>query len=138
MSSQETAKTGSQQAPAVANSAGEWLQCISCTAAYSVEMVRYHCDCGALLTVARRQPWHERLTPEILLARQNNSDPLDQSGVWAFREAIVSLPRQSIVTHPEGRTRLYSRSSLSAYAGVERLAFKHEAKIQRGPSRTVV
>ena len=132
MRSQETAKTGSQQGPSVANGAGEWLQCISCTSAYSVEMVRYHCDCGSLLTVARRQPWHERLTPEILLARQNSSDPLDQSGVWSFREAIVSLPRQSIVTHPEGRTRLYSRSSLSAYAGVERLAFKHEGENPTG------
>ncbi len=132
MSSQEIAKTGSQQGPSVANGAGEWLQCISCTSAYSVEMVRYHCDCGSLLTVARRQPWHERLTPEILLARQISSDPLDQSGVWSFREAIVSLPRQSIVTHPEGRTRLYSRSSLSAYAGVERLAFKHEGENPTG------
>ena len=110
----------------------EKLQCISCEQSYPTTSVRYHCDCGSLLTISRSVPWHQKLKPADLTARLLSLDPLDQSGVWMFREAILSLPRASVITHPEGRTRLYTRSALSSYAGVEQLSFKHEGENPTG------
>ena len=114
------------------NDASERLQCVACTAEYPISAVRYHCDCGALLTVERDQAWHQTLTRSLMASRQLSSNPLDQSGVWSFREAILSLPPEHIVTHPEGRTRLYQRQSLADYAGIEQLGFKHEGENPTG------
>ncbi len=110
----------------------EHLACISCSATYSIDSIRYHCDCGALLQVARTEPWTSRVSKEVWAMRQLSTNVLDQSGVWGFREAVLNLPSTDIVAHPEGRTRLYTRAKLSAFAGVERLAFKHEGENPSG------
>ena len=110
----------------------ERLQCVACTASFSISEVRYHCTCGALLTVERDDAWHQTLTRALLASRQLSHNPLDQSGVWSFREAILSLPAEHIVTHPEGRTRLYERRSLADFAGIEQLGFKHEGENPTG------
>jgi threonine synthase len=68
----------------------------------------------------------------VLQGRTLSQADLDQSGVWKYREAVLTLPAASVVTHPEGRTRLYSRPALSAYAGVERLVLKHEGENPTG------
>ncbi len=109
----------------------EWLQCIACSSKFDVAAVRYFCDCGALLTVERDVAVLRNLKAQ-LPARNASFAPLDQSGVWKFREAVLSLDPKYVVTHPEGRTRLYSRPSLSAYGGVENLRFKHEGENPTG------
>jgi threonine synthase len=48
---------------------------------------------------------------------------LNESGVWRFREAVLSVPDAQIITHPEGATHLYER---------EGLLFKHEGENPTG------
>jgi threonine synthase len=97
----------------------EWLQCIACGHRFATTEIRYTCDCGSLLEVKR-----DALPPRALFdARRFSRAPLDQSGVWRFREAVLSAGEGEIVTHPEGATRLYER------AGVW---FKHEGENPTG------
>ena len=95
----------------------EWLQCISCARRYDELEIRYTCDCGDLLSVERetfldRNSFDDRLT---------SRSPMDRSGVWRFREAVMNIDRA--VTHPEGATRLYERKGLF---------YKHEGENPTG------
>jgi threonine synthase len=107
----------------------EWLACASCGKQFAITDVRYTCDCGGLLSV-------ERDWPAVIPSRSEGSDtrklfdsrrasraPIDQSGVWRFREAVLHIETDRIVTHPEGSTRLYER---------EGLFFKHEGENPTG------
>ena len=77
----------------------EWLQCITCARHYDANEIRYTCDDdGGLLSVERegiidRNSFDDRRTSRA---------PIDQSGVWRFREAVLNVDR--VVTHPEGGT----------------------------------
>lgn len=100
-----------------------------CRARYPITEVIYNCpDCGALLEAdysfdhidapALKKVWRER--------RMCNT-PLDQSGVWRYREIIPFLDDySSVVTLREGNTPLLSAPSTAAYAGLDRLVFKHQ------------
>jgi len=110
----------------------EWLQCVACPQRYPIDEVRYRCACGSLLAVGRSGDALRSLTPALRRERRLSDDRLDQSGVWKYREAVLSLDAAHVVTHPEGMTRLYERPSLAVYAGVERLAFKHEGENPTG------
>jgi threonine synthase len=112
--------------------AREWLACIACRATYGVDEVRYACTCGGLLSVERPEGWAQRLRPALFDSRLGSRADVDRSGVWRFREAVRDLPAESLVTHPEGGTHLYSRPTLSSWAGVERLLFKHEGENPTG------
>jgi threonine synthase len=96
----------------------EWLECITCRQRYDELEVRYVCDaCGGLLSVER----DTLLDRNAFDDRRTSWAPIDQSGVWRFREAVINLDR--VVTHPEGGTRLYER---------EGLLFKHEGENPTG------
>jgi len=110
----------------------EWLQCIGCRSQYPIQEVRYACDCGNLLAVERPPEALSALHPSLFDARASQRAPIDQSGVWRFREAVLDVGERDIVTHPEGGTRLYSRPQLSAWAGIEHLSFKHEGENPTG------
>jgi threonine synthase len=94
----------------------EWLQCIACKRRYGVMEIRYTCDCGDLLNV-ERDSFPDR---KIFEPRRTSRRPIDQSGVWRFREAVLDVAENEIVTHPEGATRLYSRESGVGSRGSER------------------
>jgi threonine synthase len=111
---------------------GEWLQCIGCSARYPIQEIRYTCDCGNLLAVERPPEALAALHPSLFDARPSQRAPIDKSGVWRFREAVLDVGEREIVTHPEGGTRLYSRPQLSAWAGIEHLSFKHEGENPTG------
>jgi threonine synthase len=99
----------------------EWLQCISCGRRFEASEVRYTCDCGDLLNVERdRSAMPDRA---IVDARRASRRTIDQSGVWRFREAVLSIGEDDIVTHPEGATRLYERGGM---------LFKHEGENPTG------
>src|SRR5688500_12864150 len=96
----------------------EWLECIACHHHYDELEVRYVCDaCGGLLSMER----DTFLDRNSFDDRRSSWAPIDQSGVWRFREAVVNLDR--VITHPEGSTRLYER---------EGLFFKHEGENPTG------
>ena len=112
--------------------AREWLACVACGATYDVDEVRYACACGGLLAVERPPGWAARLGPGLFDARLGSRADVDRSGVWRFREAVRGLPTEALATHPEGATRLYARPALSAWAGIDRLLFKHEGENPTG------
>ena len=98
----------------------EWLQCIRCGSRFATGESRFTCDCGDLLSVERDA---FPANTSVFDARRGARRAIDQSGVWRFREAILDVPAASIVTHPEGSTRLYER---------EGLLFKHEGENPTG------
>jgi threonine synthase len=97
----------------------EWLQCIGCGRRFDSGEIRYTCECGELLSLERSG------MPERALfdARLSSRRPIDRSGVWRFREAVLDVGDDDIVTHPEGATRLYERQTLW---------FKHEGENPTG------
>src|SRR5450759_184995 len=97
------------------------LQSIACSNHFLIDEVRYTCDCGNLLSVERDTPLPERSLFDS--RRANPRTPADQSGVWRFREALLDIDEASIVTHPEGATRLYERNGIW---------FKHEGENPTG------
>ncbi|HSP34297.1 MAG TPA: threonine synthase [Thermoanaerobaculia bacterium] len=92
----------------------EWLSCIACDHRFATSEVRYTCECGGLLSVER-----ENLPRDTRVFDERRGG----SGVWRFREGVLDVPEDEIVTHPEGATRLYQR---------EGLFFKHEGENPTG------
>lgn len=95
----------------------EWLQCINCPEKYDALEIRYTCNCGGLLAVER----DTILDRDSFDDRRSSRAPIDQSGVWRFREGVLNLDR--VITHPEGATRLYERNGL---------LYKHEGENPTG------
>ena len=51
------------------------------------------------------------------------------SGVWRYHELILpDLPREAIVSLPEGRTPLYQRRRISEWVGAREVGVKHEGE----------
>ncbi|MBM3813044.1 MAG: threonine synthase [Acidimicrobiia bacterium] len=100
-----------------------------CRARYPVTDVIYNCSqCGGLLEAAYdfsaidpenlKQEWRRR--------RMSNA-PLDQSGVWRYREIIPFLGDMgSVATLREGNTPLLDAGAAAPWAGLKRLTFKHQ------------
>ncbi len=101
----------------------------SCRAQYDVRDVLYNCPkCGGLLEAAYgriagdaaglKKLWRER--------RMDNA-PLEQSGVWRYRELFPFLDdTQHVVTLREGNTPLLSAPRAAAYGGLKAITFKHQ------------
>ncbi len=98
----------------------EWLQCVTCASRFDPLKIRYVCDCGGLLGVERESI---AASPEVFESRRSSRRGIDQSGVWRFREGVMTIDDDRIVTHPEGATRLYER---------EGIYFKHEGENPTG------
>ena len=95
-----------------------WLQCIACEKTFPLDEIRYTCDCGNLLSVERDAIGVGR---DVFDARRAGRKPIDQSGIWRFREGVLDV--DDVVTHPEGATRLYERGGIF---------FKHEGENPTG------
>lgn len=100
-----------------------------CRARFPITEVIYNCPhCGGLLEAAYadwtcdpaglKKLWRERRT---------SNSKLDQSGVWRYRECIPFLDSfDRIVSLREGNTPLLEAPRAAAYAGLDRLVFKHQ------------
>jgi len=101
----------------------------SCRARFAVTEVIYNCPrCGGLLETDYPE-W--KLDPEELKAawraRRTCNLPLDQSGVWRYRETIPFLENlDSVVSLREGNTPLLAAPQAAEYGGLDRLVFKHQ------------
>jgi threonine synthase len=108
------------------------LHCLNpaCAAVYPIDEVIYTCPrCAALLEASAPAPdldaaalkrlWRER--------RMSNA-PLDQSGVWRYREVLSFFDERAhcAVTLREGNTPLLDAPKAAAYAGMDALTFKHQ------------
>jgi threonine synthase len=100
-----------------------------CRTRFPITEILYQCPvCGSLLEAhyegRRAQPdawkrlWRER--------RMSNA-PLDQSGVWRYREMIPFLDDMAhAVTLREGNTPLLNAPRAAQYGGLDALVFKHQ------------
>jgi len=101
----------------------------SCRTHYPVTEVIYNCRrCGGLLETTYPD-W--RLNPEQVKstwrARRICNTPLDQSGVWRYREIIPFLDSlEAVVSLREGNTPLLSGPHAARYGGLDALVFKHQ------------
>src|SRR5205085_10880556 len=85
------------------------LSCVDCSASHPGLEVRYRCECGGTLDVVHdfaRLP--APVTLDTFDARRGAAQSCDRSGVWRFRELVLPLAPDEIVTRPEGNTNLYS------------------------------
>jgi len=110
----------------------EWLQCIACPAKYPIFEARYFCECGNLLALERTPGALSQIEPKQFDSRLGGRSALEQSGVWRFREGVLTIEDKYIVSHPEGGTHLYRRPRLSLWAGIDELCFKHEGENPTG------
>ncbi len=110
-----------------------WLECAHCAKKYEIDKIRYLCDCGGVLDVKRdlskidgeklKQTWENRWG----LKRGATS-----SGVWRYKELILDIPDEQIVTRQEGNTRMYPAGKAGEYAGLKNFLLKHEGENPTG------
>jgi threonine synthase len=113
------------------------LRCIGCGRAQEIAAGNLRCsNCGDLLEVIypawKANGWRAagRDASELrALWRQRRSSglPIDQSGVWRFREVLPALGEgHDAITLREGNTPLYELPSCARIAGVRHLQAKHQ------------
>lgn len=100
-----------------------------CRARFPITEVIYNCPrCGGLLEAAYDAP--EQSAPmlrRLWRERRTSNAPLDQSGVWRYREFIPFLPSYNcVVTLREGNTPVLESRHAAQYGGLDRLVFKHQ------------
>src|SRR6266403_5419745 len=101
----------------------------ACRTQYQITEVLYNCTkCGGLLEVCYGG---ESIDPGALRRmfreRRMSNAPLDQSGVWRYRELFPFLDDyRHVVTLREGNTPLLDAPLAAAYGGLDRVTFKHQ------------
>jgi len=108
------------------------LQCIACSNDFDLNEVRYHCECGGLLSVVRENGFLKKIETKFFDDRLSSRNTLDKSGVWRFREAILDIPSEKYISHPEGATFLYSRPGFNQFSGSTDMHLKHEGENPTG------
>jgi threonine synthase len=108
-----------------------FLVCFSaeCRAKYPITEVIYECpQCGGLLEAGYDwsgidpSPWKK-----LWRERRMDNSPLEQSGVWRYREAFPFLDDTAkVVTLREGNTPLLNAPHAAQYAGLDGITFKHQ------------
>jgi len=109
------------------------LVCVDCGASHPGLALRYRCACGGTLDVVHDLPaLRDRISFELFDRRLASKERADRSGVWRFRELVLPLAPDEIVTKPEGNTNLYRSEPLASWVGIDDLAFKHEGENPTG------
>jgi threonine synthase len=100
-----------------------------CRARFPITEVLYNCPrCGGLLEAVYGKPAQSADELKCLWrTRRTSNDPLDQSGVWRYREFIPFLDDYAhAVTLREGCTPLLPGRLAAEYGGLDALVFKHQ------------
>jgi threonine synthase len=100
-----------------------------CRARFPITEVIYNCPkCGGLLEAVYEAPTQSAAELKALWrSRRTSNAPLDQSGVWRYREFIPFLEDYgTVVTLREGDTPLLSSRRAAEYGGLDALTFKHQ------------
>src|SRR5579872_7342445 len=100
-----------------------------CRARFPITEVIYNCpQCGGLLEAVYGSP--EQSPAELKSTwrnRRTSNAPLDQSGVWRYREFFPFLSDYTrVVTLREGNTPLLEAPRAARFGGLGRLTFKHQ------------
>ncbi|MBZ5728006.1 MAG: threonine synthase [Acidobacteriia bacterium] len=100
-----------------------------CRARFPIDALIYNCPrCGGLLEAVYVPPEQSAAELQALWrSRRTSNAPLDQSGVWRYREFIPFLSDyRRVVTLREGNTPLVDAPRAAQYGALDRLAFKHQ------------
>ena len=100
-----------------------------CRTRWGITDVIYNCPkCGGLLeTVYPAPPAPATELKKLWRERRMSNAPLDQSGVWRYREFIPFLSDEHrVVTLREGSTPLLDAPHAAQYGGLDRITFKHQ------------
>jgi threonine synthase len=100
-----------------------------CRARFPITEAIYNCPhCGGLLEAIYAPPEAPAASLKKLWRERRMSNlPLDQSGVWRYREFIPFLPDYDrVVTLREGCTPLLDAPRAARYGGLDALVFKHQ------------
>ena len=100
-----------------------------CRARYEITDPIYSCPrCGGLLEAVYDAPAGSPDTlKRVWRERRMSNAPLDQSGVWRYREIIPFLEDlSSVLTLREGNTPLLDAPKAASFGGLRRLVFKHQ------------
>jgi len=108
------------------------LRCIGCGRTALPD--RFRCEhCRDLLEII--YPGWEEKGPAGLSAgelkklwrdRRSSLEPVDQSGVWRFREILPEISTPKIITIHEGNTPIYELPHCAKSAGIKQLYAKHQ------------
>jgi threonine synthase len=101
----------------------------ACRARFAITEVLYNCpQCGGLIEAGYAAPEADAATlKRTFRDRRLSNAPLDQSGVWRYRELFPFLADYSrVVTLREGNTPLLETSLGAEYGGLKRITFKHQ------------
>lgn len=120
-----------KHAPIIEASMTAELACFDshCRARYGIDEVIYNCPkCGGLLEAVYDAPARPAADfQKLWRERRLSNDPLDQSGVWRYREFLPFLDDYSrVVTLREGDTPLLAGKFAAEYGGLDALVFKHQ------------
>ena len=107
------------------------LVCIeqNCRSRYEITEVIYNCPkCGGLLEAGFANPEIDVASlKSIWRERRKCNQPLDQSGVWRYRELLpFDGQMHHAVSLREGNTPLLDGRRAAEYGGLHRLTFKHQ------------
>jgi threonine synthase len=99
-----------------------------CRARFPITDVLYNCPlCGGLIEAVYDWPAGTSEWKRIWRERRMSNLPIDQSGVWRYREFLPFLDDYSaVVTLREGNTPLLSGPKAAQYAGLDAIVFKHQ------------
>src|SRR5438034_2384107 len=106
------------------------VRCSECGAVRENGGRNFRCaSCGDLLQIV--YPGWEKLDPathkSIWLQRRTSPLPMDESGVWRFRELLPALRDvEQAITLKEGNTPLYELPGCTRSAGMQGLYAKHQ------------
>jgi threonine synthase len=108
------------------------LRCIGCGSVREKAAQNFRCpDCGDLLEIVYPGWNPTRPAAATLRAlwreRRASGLPLDESGVWRFRELLPRFhEEQGVITLREGNTPLYEMLGCARIAGLQQLYAKHQ------------
>lgn len=100
-----------------------------CRARFPITEVLYNCPrCGGLVeAVYDRQPGEAEAWKQLWRERRLSNAPIDQSGVWRYREFFPFLDDyRHVVTLREGNTPLLDAPRAAEFGALDRITFKHQ------------
>src|SRR5437763_1280041 len=100
-----------------------------CRARFPITDVIYNCPkCGGLVeAVYDLDPADAAGWKCLWRERRLSNAPIDQSGVWRYREFLPFLDDDSaIITLREGNTPLLEAPAAASFGGLDRITFKHQ------------
>lgn len=108
-----------------------FLSCFEpgCRSRFPITDVIYTCPaCGGLLEVQYEgDPLDPTVWKKTWRERRTSNAPLEQSGVWRYRELFPFLDSdRHVVTLREGNTPLLNAPKAASYGGLDSITFKHQ------------